>query len=196
MKDYHYRVVTTPHLSQAAAHSNMSMLETIRISNDGKAYHMMLSITPIFDYEERVSNWAVHLRDITAQKEIEKKLLRAEILVSAGKMAAGVTHEIRNPLTSLKGLLQLMRAEGEYNHDYVATMAKEVNQIETFVDETSLLAMPEAPPCKMIDLNPLLHSVISLLDTQAIMSNFVFTFKHDPLPPVLCNEESIKKSVL
>jgi two-component system sporulation sensor kinase A len=194
MKDYHHSVVTATYNSDSLNESNLSTLETIRVSNDGKAYHMMLSITSIFDQDGKVSNWAVHLRDVTAQKEAEQKLLRAGKLLAAGQIAAGITHEIRNPLTSLKGLLQLMSTEDRYNHDYLAVMVDEVNQIETFVDEISLLAMPKATSYKMTDITQLLQSVITLLETQAMMNNVTIEFEHDQLPSIWCNQEGLEKA--
>ncbi|MEM1502860.1 PAS domain S-box protein [Domibacillus sp. 8LH] len=194
MQQYHDRIVHAP-AAASDDEKKRSALETIRISNDGKAYHMMLSITPIFTDSQEQSNWAVHLRDITEQKELEKRLLRAEILVSAGKMAAGITHEIRNPLTAVKGFLQLMQTEGTCKPEYLSLMSGEVDRIEAFVDEISLLAAPTASPCVETDLIKLLQSIISLLDTQAIMSRVNIQFDFEPVPSISCSQESIKKAL-
>ncbi|MFB5664282.1 PAS domain S-box protein [Alteribacillus sp. HJP-4] len=164
------------------------LLETIRIKNEGKAHYMMLSITSIQDYSGKVCNWAVHLRDVTAQKEAEKKLLRAEKLLSIGEIAAGVTHEIRNPLTSLKGLTKLMKTEEIPNYKYLDVIGHEINQIESFIDEISLLAKIKVKPTKFADVNGIVQKMICLLEPHAIKNKVFIEYISDGLPEICCEE--------
>lgn len=190
MKNYYQSVLT----AECRSNSNVSNLETIRITNEGKAYHMMLSITSIHGRDGEVCNWAVHLRDVTAQKEAENKLLRAEKLLSVGQIAAGITHEIRNPLTSLKGFTELMRADNRFNHHYLDIVADELNQIETFIDEISLLARTRVKSYKMTDITHVLQRAITALKPQATMNNVKIEFEHDQIPGVWCEEEQLNQA--
>ena len=198
MRDYYHRVVSSKYNSDGTVDSELFTLETIRVSNEEKAYHMMLSITPIHDHNEEVCNWAVHLRDITAQKEIEKSLLRAEKLLAVGQIAAGLTHEIRNPLQSLKGLTQLIKTSRDEidNFDgYLDIMLDELNQIENFVDGFALFGRTKLNSYKMTDINVLLQEVILSLKSQALLNNVNIELKLDKVPTIWSEEELLKQAI-
>jgi two-component system sporulation sensor kinase A len=134
MRDYYERVVNSE--------KNSTTLETIRISTEGKVHYMMLSITPIHDRNGDIHNWAVHLRDITAQKEAEQSLLRAEKLLALGQIATSIADEIRSPFLSLKEFIQTIKTnknETVYNDSHLNFVVDQVNRIETILNELSSL---------------------------------------------------------
>lgn len=199
MRDYYERVMAAQENAVPSAESDLYTLETIRVSNDDRSYHMMLSITPIHDQDGEICNWAVHLRDITMQKEIEATLLRTEKLLSIGQLAAGVTHEIRNPLQSLKGLTQLIKHSRDdvstYDH-YIDVMIEEINQIETFVDDFALLGRTKLDSYKMTDMSQLLEEIIKSLKTQSIVNDVKIELEYDDeLPNFLCEERLLKQAI-
>lgn len=190
MKDYHHRIAMGKPVSAA--------LETIRITNEGKVKHIMLSITPIHDWYGKVYNWAVHLRDVTAQKEMENFLFQSEKLLTVGQLAASVTHEIRNPLTSLKGFIQLSRtSEGQTEcfSKYLDIMLKELKQIETFVDELSVLAKTQVKSYKKTNIISLLQDILSLLRTQALTNNVYIKYEHEPVCSIFCEEKQLRQAL-
>ncbi|WP_227938116.1 PAS domain S-box protein [Alkalihalobacillus deserti] len=197
MRDYYHHVVTSQSNSDLTSNSELSTLETIRVTNEEKAYHMMLSITPINDQCGKVCNWAVHLRDITVQKEAEKSLLRAEKLLAIGQIAAGVAHEIRNPLQSLKGLTQLISTSRDGVVDYdlcLNVMIGDLKQIETFVDEFALLGRTQLESYKMKDMTRLLQDVIQSLKTHTIVNDVHIEFEYDEVPSIWCEEMLLKQA--
>lgn len=198
MRDYYRRVVTAQNNPDSTSDSDLATLETIRITNDGKAYHIMLSITPIQNGYGEIFNWAVHLRDITEQKQAEKSLLRAEKLLTIGQITAGVAHEIRNPLQSLKGLTKLISTSRDEVTDYgrcIDVMTDELINIETFVDEISLLGRTKQEPYKMTDMTRLLQDVIQSLKTQIITNNVHIEFEYDEVPSIWCEESLVKQAL-
>lgn len=198
MRDYYESVVTADHHPQSASHADLSTLETIRVTNDEKAYHMMLSITPIFDSYGEVCNWAVHLRDITVQKEAERSLLRAEKLLVIGQIAAGVAHEIRNPLQSLKGLTQLINnsrgSMSDYDQ-YLDVMLTELNYIETFVHEFALLGRTKLESYQITDVTHLIEDIIQSLKTETILRNVTIDFQYEEVPGICCEEGLLKQAL-
>jgi PAS domain S-box-containing protein len=141
MREYYGRVVNEE--------KNLTTLETIRISTEGKAHYMMLSITSIQDRNGKVCNWAVHLRDITAQKEAEKSLIRAEKLLALGQIATNIADEIRNPLLSLKGFIQALKDntnENIYNDGHLIFLVDELNRIETILNDLSMISTAQSKP--------------------------------------------------
>lgn len=104
------------------------------------------------------------------RKAAEEMLRRTEKLTLTGQLAAGVVHEIRNPLTSLKGFVQLLREEGS-NPSYCQIILEEVDRIEGILNEVLILAKPERVAYTQLSLNRLLHHVVTLLCAQAILKN-------------------------
>lgn len=108
--------------------------------------------------------------DITARKKVEEELRKSAALAVVGELAAGIAHEIRNPLTSIKGFIQLMKS-GQTKPEYYDIMLSEFKNIETKIDELLLLAKPQAAKCEPTDLQALLQEVLILLDSKAILNN-------------------------
>ncbi|GIP41135.1 ATPase [Paenibacillus sp. J31TS4] len=131
--------------------------------------------------------------DITAQKTTEELLRKSEMLSAVGQLAAGIAHEIRNPLTALKGFTKLI-ASGMNSSNYVTIMDGELNRIEHIVSELLVLAKPQALDFQRKPIVPILQDVIMLLDTQAILSNVeIRTDFAEAVPQVLCVENQLKQ---
>ncbi|MFX3633262.1 MAG: ATP-binding protein [Candidatus Pristimantibacillus sp.] len=112
----------------------------------------------------------VIIRDITERKKNEELLINSEKLYIAGQLAAGIAHEIRNPLTSLKGFLQLI-ASGRSNKNYHDIMKSELIRIESIVSEMLMLSKPQIYQLSYQDLRRIMAETVTLLDTEAIMYN-------------------------
>ena len=92
----------------------------------------------------------------------------------AGQLAAGIAHEIRNPLTSLKGFSKLLRAaSGEQAERYYGIMDKEFVRIEMILSELLVLAKPQAATYRAWDVRLIVQEVVDLLGSQAILNNVV-----------------------
>jgi two-component system, sporulation sensor kinase A len=134
------------------------------------------------------------IRDVTERKKTERTLIEAEKLSMAGQLAAGIAHEIRNPLTALKGFLQLMKLDLKTKSDYWDIMESELERIETISNELLFLAKPRSTELKPISLKKLIQEVSLLLETQAIMHNIIIN-KHFPNEEIVIygNEVQIKQ---
>ncbi|MEH7308824.1 PAS domain S-box protein [Neobacillus drentensis] len=109
--------------------------------------------------------------DVTKLRETEERLRRTEKLSIVGELSASVAHEIRNPLTSLKGFVQLLQVEDEKHQYFYQIMLDELNRINHIVGELLLLAKPQILKYTKADLQKLLKDVISLLSTEASLYN-------------------------
>jgi len=109
-------------------------------------------------------------RDITEQKRTQELLLNSEKLNVAGQLAAGIAHEVRNPLTAIKGFLRLMEAQENNNQTYFEIIKSEMDRIELILSELLVLAKPHELKFEPVDLITLIDSVKTLIDTQAIMN--------------------------
>lgn len=156
----------------------VSGFETVRKRKDGQFIDVSMSISPSRDETGKVTGTAAIIRDIRERKATEDMMRRTEKLALTGQLAAGVAHEIRNPLTSLKGFVQLLREQGS-NQRYCEIILEEVDRIEDILNEVLILAKPERVSFIQIQLSRMLNHVVTLLDTQAILKNAQIEFATD-----------------
>jgi PAS domain S-box-containing protein len=110
--------------------------------------------------------------DITEYKRTQEFLRRSEKLTVVGELAAGMAHEIRNPLTPMKGFVQLLQqSESTNDKRYLDIILSETLRIEKIINQYLSFARAEIAIFKDIDLSELLVQVIQLLTPQATMNN-------------------------
>ncbi|MBY0096650.1 ATP-binding protein [Mesobacillus maritimus] len=119
-----------------------------------------------FDYQGEP---CLHIlvRDITELKQSREYMHQTEKLTVVGELAAGIAHEIRNPLTSLKGFTQLLGDKIDSNQDYMDIMITEIERINTIVSELLLLAKPRKLDFKELNIGIVLKKIITLMEAQA-----------------------------
>jgi two-component system sporulation sensor kinase A len=161
---------------------------------DGRQIHSETIGIPI-DYENRVAVQVI-IRDITERKRSEELLLKSEKLSAVGQLAAGVAHEIRNPLTALKGFTQLLTDScvGSTKR-YLDIMQTELDRIDVILNELLILAKPQAVKFHPQPIGAVLQEVITLLSTQAILQNVIIDSSVDPHGPVVNCERNQMKQV-
>lgn len=118
-------------------------------------------------FEDRYARYYI-IRDVTHRRQMEQLLMHSEKLSMAGQLAAGIAHEVRNPLTTIKGFLQLLNSR-EKSLPYSKVIFSEINRIELILKELLLLSKPQKAKMDLIDFKGLLQNVILLLNTEAIM---------------------------
>ncbi|MEK5393184.1 ATP-binding protein [Margalitia sp. FSL K6-0131] len=133
-------------------------------------------------------------KDITRSKEqTEQMLQKSEKLALVGQMAAGIAHEIRNPLTSIKGFIQLFRSNTE-EKTYYDIVLSELDRINHILGEFLVLAKPTAVDYKEVDLPLILDDVVTLINTQSILANIeIQTVYADQLPYILGEANQLKQ---
>lgn len=110
-------------------------------------------------------------KDVTKLRQTEERLRRTEKLSIVGELSASIAHEIRNPLTSLKGFVQLLQKDDDSHQDYYEIMGDELNRINHIVGELLLLAKPQHIKFTKSVIQKLLNDVISLLSPEASLYN-------------------------
>lgn len=140
----------------------------------------------------------VFFRDITESKRQQQELERLERLNLIAQLAAGISHEIRNPLTTVKGFLQFFGAKPEYVQDkeYIELMISEINRANIII--TDFLSMAKANSENIIaqDINEVINKVLPMIQADAFSNNKEVTVDLNQLPKIRINENEIKQLIL
>ncbi|WP_077618411.1 PAS domain-containing sensor histidine kinase [Bacillus sinesaloumensis] len=167
--------------------------ETKALHKNGHVVHLSVTNMPIIVDNEVVGVYGI-AKDITDKKLTEQKLVKSEKLSAVGQLSASIAHEIRNPLTALKGFLQLMSSSNENVKDsYLEIMEKEIERIEMITGELLLLAKPQAHHFKSENVKEIFEDVTTLLGSQALMNNVDIKVMYEDLPPVRCIGNQLKQ---
>ncbi|MEH7321150.1 PAS domain S-box protein, partial [Priestia megaterium] len=180
-----------------ASKGKTSRIEMSGIHKKGHSILLDVKSEPIRINEKLVGIFAV-VRDITAVKEKEELIRKSEKLSVVGELACAVAHEVRNPLTSLKGFIQLLQYKNINNEDqdkhYYDIMLTEIERINLIVSEFMMLSRPQAITYQNKNVVSLLVDVITLLETIAIMKNIEVTREFESnISLVKCEGNQIKQ---
>jgi two-component system, sporulation sensor kinase E len=141
------------------------------------------------------------MKDIGNLVNVEQQMHQNEKLATVGKIAAGVAHEIRNPLTSIKGFLQMMRHELQKNgmtreFDYTKVMLMEIERVNELVGELLLLSKPRELRMEFLDVEELLTSMVPLISSDALLHNIDVRLSLKSAPEVYGDREVLKQVFL
>ncbi|MDQ0896624.1 PAS domain-containing sensor histidine kinase [Paenibacillus sp. V4I7] len=183
-------------LFEESAKGESNNTEVAITNKKGYSIDLSLKMVPII-INDKIDGVYGIAKDMTERKRTEELLLKSEKLSVVGQLAAGVAHEIRNPLTSLRGFVQLLQTKMDNYDEYFQIMLAELDRINYIVSEFLVIAKPQAVSFEMKDLRKILQDVISLLDTQAILSDVQIhtTFDSD-IPLINCEENQLKQVVI
>ncbi|MBT2694005.1 PAS domain-containing sensor histidine kinase [Bacillus sp. ISL-55] len=169
------------------------MFELELLQKNGKPLIFQSTSLPII-VNDKIAGIICNSRDVTELRQTEERLRRTDKLSVVGELSASVAHEIRNPLTSLKGLVQLLQMEDEKHQLYYQIMIDELNRINHIVSELLLLAKPQQIKYSEADLQVILHDVISLLKSEASLHNIQIAFQVQSEPVMIeCEPNQLKQ---
>ncbi|WP_162287791.1 ATP-binding protein [Indiicoccus explosivorum] len=158
-----------------------SLLETTDMRKDGSRFPAELTLSPIFDAEGRVIATSAISRDISYRKETENLIVQSEKLKLAGEMAAGVAHEVRNPLTVISGFVQMMHHDADHPYQsFTKLILSEIERINLIISEFLILAKPQAAQFREVSLRETLQEVFLLYGPEFNMQGIIFheTWRH------------------
>ncbi|EKN66724.1 sporulation kinase KinA [Neobacillus bataviensis LMG 21833] len=154
------------------------------------------TVSPIFNEKNEVESYVTVSRNITDRVKNDDALRNLDRLSIIGQLAAGVAHEIRNPLTSLKGFSKLLMGTSnkEKQEDYLSIIMNELDRIDMIVNEFMSLAKPQAIQFERESLHSILESTVKILHPQALMHNVqIINHYHTNEVDLLCSPNQLKQ---
>lgn len=161
--------------------------------HDGLKKYVQVKLIPTI-YKER-ETFQILIRDITEQKKAEEIMHRTEKLSVVGQLAAGIAHEIRNPLTAIKGFTQLLKKEEHNDNAYLEVMLSELERIEDIVSDLLILAKPQPSKMEKVDIGLLLEDTVDLFSSEAILHNVEIITEIELADPYIKGESNKLKQV-
>ena len=132
------------------------------------------------------------------QKEIEKQIARLDRLNIIGEMAAGIAHEVRNPMTTVRGFLQML-AKKEHdspNFSFYGIMIEELDRANGIITEFLSLAKNKAVNLEFVNLNQIIEAIVPLIEADARISNKSIVLELSEIPDLLIDEKEIRQVIL
>lgn len=148
--------------------------EVVYLKKAGDSVPLSWSSTPIESENKRFKGAVILIRDLSEIKELQERVHRTEKLAMVGSLSASVAHEIRNPLSSIKGFAQFLGKsfeEGTQQSKYSKMMVKEVDRINGVVNDLLTFARPMSVVPSLTDVESLLNHVVSLVTVDAKEKN-------------------------
>lgn len=136
--------------------------------------------------------------DVTDQRRMEQKMSRFDRLDLIGEMAAGIGHEVRNPLTIVRGYLQLFQGKKKYveHREYFDTMIEELDRANTIITEFLSLAKDKTVELKRGNVNTLLTALFPLLQADAFCRDHNIQLEIGAIPDIAMNVNEMRQMVL
>jgi PAS domain S-box-containing protein len=157
--------------------------------------HFHTHFAPEFDATGAVESVLGILRDITERKHWETEMARFDRLNLVGEMAASIAHEVRNPMTTVRGFLQMLEQKSECStyKSYFDIMVEELDRANSIITEFLSLAKNRVIELTPKNLNAIIKSIVPLLQADALVNNKCIYIELEEIPDLLLDEKEIRQ---
>ena len=136
--------------------------------------------------------------DITEKKRLDAELARLDALNLVGEMAASIGHEVRNPMTTVRGYLQLFQRKPEFccHGDRLATMIEEIDRANAIISEFLSLAKNKSTKLEQGNLNTVVQTLFPLMQADALRLGHQLEVITSAIPDTVFDESEIRQLIL
>lgn len=149
-----------------------------------------------------ISGAFVLFRDVSHLMRLEEQIRRSDRLKTIGQIAAGTAHEIRNPLTAMRGFMQLLEKamqdrKMKKETEYVGIMLSELDRVNELVNEFLLLSKPKEVKLAAVRAGSVIQELLPVIRNEALLHGIVVQYDPKPeLPPLWVDKELLKQVFL
>jgi two-component system sensor histidine kinase HydH len=170
------------------------------LSGEDKA--LLIGTSCLFDEEKKLKGAVAVIHDVTDLKKYEEEAKRAERLSALGNLAAGVAHEIRNPLNAISITTQRLKSEFVPQKDkeeykaFTHIILDEIKRLDDIINQFLSLAKAQKLNLVSTDMNRFINEVTNLAEVEAKDKNIRVIKRIDKLPEIKINPDELKKAIL
>jgi two-component system sensor histidine kinase PilS (NtrC family) len=156
------------------------------------------SASHVRDPQGRDLGLLVAFQDLTEVKVLEEQLRRADRLAAIGRLASGLAHEIRNPLASISGSVQLLREDagiGEENRRLMGIVIREVDRLNLLLSDFLNFARPSPLQAECVDVAGLFDELIELLQAGGQAEQVIFEKRYTAVVTMLVDRQKLRQAI-
>ncbi|AEG61180.1 ATP-binding protein [Desulforamulus ruminis] len=169
-------------------------------SNGPREKNLLVNTSVIYDENNEVSGAIGIYTDVTEIRRQDARMREQEKLAVVGQMAAGMAHEIRNPLTSVRGFAQLIKERmGDEQipfNEYMEIMIQEIDQADSVINNFLQLARPAPAQKQLCSANELVLNFARIFESQAFLQGTKVKTDLQSIPSTVMDVNQIKQVLL
>ncbi|MCX7625484.1 MAG: ATP-binding protein [Candidatus Sumerlaeaceae bacterium] len=168
----------------------------------GEMKTLLLNATPMKELDGSLFGLIVNFRDYDEWERFHREMARTDQLAALGTFAAGLAHELRNPLGAIRGLAQLLGEEPtlpERCREYIRVIVKECERLENLVREIHDYSQPQSKPETEVDINLVVQRALTLAKCNMrtpLPEGLRFVESLGNVPPIRANAERLTQALM
>jgi len=166
---------------------------------NGEPFHSHLLISPILDKDERITGYFGIHRDLSEKRILEKQLIHTQKMESIGTLAAGIAHEVGNPLASISALVQVVQrdSEDQFVKEKLGLVKSQVTRISKIIRDLVDFSRPSNYELHHTDINQCIKEAVDITRVGTKAKNFEFTVNlSDEVPSLALIEDQLEQVFL
>ncbi len=174
-----------------------------RLAHFERNYHLvhLLVDAQVMMVGDKPEGWLFVCREIDNLLTIEAQVVRNDKLATTGKIAAGIAHEIRNPLTSIRGFLQLleidlMNSGTDRHQDYIRLMLAEIDRVNQLVNQMLMLTKPTDMIMEILSPGQILEDAAAIVRPEALMRKTAVQTAIQETPPIRVDRNMLRQVLM
>jgi two-component system, NtrC family, sensor histidine kinase PilS len=173
----------------------------VQVNIDGIDRDIEVVATPFRDAEEKSKGWLLHLEDRSEIKVLEMQLRQREKLAAVGQLAAGIAHEIRNPLAGISGSIQMMMGDRPVDaaeqKKLMNIVSREIDRLNGLITEFLEYVRPEQRITTYVDLNAIVREVMEMMRfNQKVRTDVEIKMVLNAKSEILGHKDKLKQALI
>ncbi|MGQ9897719.1 MAG: two-component system sensor histidine kinase NtrB [Acidobacteriota bacterium] len=190
----------TPPSSSHLERDTFHRFEANCLASDGSSLYLGFAVSPLTSESGRTTGYVFSFQDLTEILKLEEEIRRQDRLAALGKMAAGIAHEIRNPLAAMRGSIQMLQTELQLDEEQSKLMRivlRESDRLNQIIEDFLRYARPRPLQLSTIQLDRLINETLSLLQhsPETRPEHTVLLQAPPNLPTILADGDLLKQVI-
>lgn len=181
------------------AHGTEHLAQEVSFPARDRTIELSVTTSRIHNPNGELIGALVIFSDLTARKETQRRLAQTERLATLGELMAGVAHEVRNPLTAIRGYVQIIRQQTSLpvHQEYLSVVLKEIDSINRVIQQLLDFSRPRQSQWQQVLLNSLIEETLILVQTSGVQARIAFNVEQNKeLPAIVADRELLKQVIL
>ncbi|ADO47759.1 two-component system sensor histidine kinase AtoS [[Enterobacter] lignolyticus] len=181
------------------AHGTEHLAQEVSFPGRDRTIELSVTTSRIHNASGELIGALVIFSDLTARKETQRRLAQTERLATLGELMAGVAHEVRNPLTAIRGYVQIIRQQTTLpaHQEYLSVVLNEIDSINKVIQQLLDFSRPRQSQWQQVQLNALIGEALILVQTSGVQARIDFNTELDAdLPTIVADRELLKQVLL